>query len=62
LLEEITTPDVFAAAKTLRGVNAFSRDDGTPLNYTLVNIEDWCKNTFEVVSQSASPARPLYDQ
>ena len=62
MLEEITTPDVFAAAKTLRGVNAFSRDDGTPLNYTLVNIEDWCKNTFEVVSQSASPARPLYDQ
>ncbi|MBL8885747.1 MAG: type I restriction endonuclease subunit R [Phycisphaerales bacterium] len=51
LLEEITTPDVFAAAKTLRGVNAFTRDDGTPLNYTLVNIDDWCKNTFEVVSQ-----------
>ena len=29
----------------------FTRDDGTPLNYTLVNIKDWCKNTFEVVSQ-----------
>ena len=27
------------------------RDDGTPLNYTLVNIKDWCKNTFEVVNQ-----------
>src|SRR3546814_16799074 len=26
-------------------------DDGTPLNYTLVNINDWCKNTFEVASQ-----------
>jgi hypothetical protein len=25
--------------------------DGTPLNYTLVNIADWCKNTFEVISQ-----------
>ena len=51
LLEEIVSPDVFTAAKTLRQINAFSRDDGTPLNYTLVNIKDWCKNTFEVVHQ-----------
>lgn len=51
LLEEIITPDVFTAAKTLRGINSFTRDDGTPLNYTLVNIKDWCKNTFEVVNQ-----------
>jgi type I restriction enzyme R subunit len=51
LLEQITTPDVFAAAKTLRERNSFTRDDGTPLNYTLVNIKDWCKNTFEVVNQ-----------
>jgi len=51
LLEEIITPDVFAAAKTLRTTNAFTRDDGTPLNYTLVNIKDWCKNTFEVINQ-----------
>jgi type I restriction enzyme R subunit len=51
LLEEIVTPDVFTAAKILRQINAFTRDDGTPLNYTLVNIKDWCKNTYEVVSQ-----------
>jgi type I restriction enzyme, R subunit len=51
LLEEIVTPDVFTASKTLREINAFTRDDGTPLNYTLVNIRDWCKNAFEVVSQ-----------
>lgn len=51
LLDEIITPDVFAAAHTLREINSFTRDDGTPLNYTLVNIKDWCKNTFEVVSQ-----------
>jgi type I site-specific restriction-modification system R (restriction) subunit len=51
LLEEIVTPDVFTAAKTLRQINAFTRDDGTPLNYTLVNLKDWCKNTFEVVNQ-----------
>ncbi len=51
LLDEIVTPDVFTAAKTLRNINTFTREDGTPLNYTLVNINDWCKNTFEVVNQ-----------
>jgi type I restriction enzyme, R subunit len=51
LLEEIVTPDVFTAAQTLRGRNSFTREDGTPLNYTLVNIDEWCKNTFEVVNQ-----------
>lgn len=51
LLEEIVTPDVFKAAQTLRQRNAFTRDDGTPLNYTLVNTSDWCKNDFEVASQ-----------
>ncbi len=51
LLDEIVTPDVYAAAKTLRGINAFTRDDGTPLNYSLVNIKDWCKNEFEVIRQ-----------
>ncbi|KPX64925.1 type I restriction endonuclease subunit R [Pseudomonas amygdali] len=51
LLDEIVTPDVFAAARTLRERNAFTREDGTPLNYTLVNIKDWCKNSFEVISQ-----------
>ncbi|MFN7889427.1 MAG: type I restriction endonuclease subunit R [Pirellula sp.] len=51
LLDEIITPDVFIAARTLRTINAFTRDDGTPLNYTLVNIKDWCKNSFEVINQ-----------
>ncbi len=51
LLDEIVTPDVFTASKTLRAISSFSRDDGTPLNYTLVNIKDWCKNTFEVINQ-----------
>ena len=51
LLDEIVTPDVFTASKTLRAISSFTRDDGTPLNYTLVNIMDWCKNTFEVVNQ-----------
>jgi type I restriction enzyme R subunit len=51
LTDEIVTPDVFTAARTLRERNSFIRDDGTPLNYTLVNIRDWCKNSFEVVNQ-----------
>ena len=51
LLGEIIAPDVFTAAKTLRSINAFTRDDGSPLNYTLVNIRDWCKNDFEVIHQ-----------
>ena len=51
LLEEVVTPDVFTAAQTLRTRNAFLRDDGTPLNYTMVNINDWCKNTFEIANQ-----------
>lgn len=51
LLDEIVSSDVFMAARTLRDRNAFTRDDGTPLNFTLVNIKDWCKNTFEVVNQ-----------
>jgi type I restriction enzyme R subunit len=51
LLDEIITPDVYSAARSLRDREAFIRDDGTPLNYTLVNIKDWCKNDFEVVNQ-----------
>lgn len=51
LLERIVTADVFSAAMSLREYGTIERDDGTPLNYTLVNIRDWCKNTFEVVNQ-----------
>lgn len=51
LLDEVVTPDVYMAARILRERNSFTRDDGTPLNYTLVNIKDWCKNSFEVVNQ-----------
>ena len=51
LLDEVVTPDVFTASKTLRSINSFTRDDGTPLNYSLVNLKDWCKNHFEVINQ-----------
>lgn len=49
--EEIINPDVFAASKLLRERQYFQREDGTPLHYTLVNIKEWCKNDFEVISQ-----------
>lgn len=51
LLDEITDSDVFASSKRLREMNTFMREDGTPLQYTLVNIKDWCKNEYEVVNQ-----------
>ena len=51
LRDSIVTADVYAAAKTLRETNSFTRDDDTPLHYTLVNIKDWCKNSFEAVNQ-----------
>lgn len=51
LREEIINSDVFAASKLLRERQYFQREDGTPLHYTLVNIKDWCKNDFEVISQ-----------
>lgn len=51
LMEDIITPDVYTSSQRLRETNTFEREDGTPLHYTLVNIKDWCKNTFEVINQ-----------
>lgn len=51
LRDEIVTADTFQASKTLRQRNTFTREDGTPLHYSLVNIIDWCKNEFEVINQ-----------
>ncbi len=51
LLNDIVTPDVYKASCSLRNRETFIREDGMPLNYTLVNTKEWCKNTFEVVNQ-----------
>lgn len=51
LRDEIINADVFQAAKTLREYGHLQREDGTPLDYMLVNIRDWCKNDFEVINQ-----------
>lgn len=60
LKERIINPDVFAAAKHLRERNTFQREDGTPLQYTLVNIKEWCRNDFEVISQLRSNTENSY--
>jgi type I restriction enzyme R subunit len=51
LLDDIINPDEYLSAKLLRERQTFEREDGTSLHYTLVNIKDWCKNTFEVINQ-----------
>jgi type I restriction enzyme R subunit len=51
LRDEIVSPDVFLSSTRLRQRETFMREDGTPLQYTLVNIKDWCKNDYEVVNQ-----------
>lgn len=42
--------------------NAFTREDGMLLNYTLVDIQDWCKNTFEIVHQLSINSEELYSR
>ncbi len=51
LFNQIIHPDVFTNARRMREDQSIERDDGTPLFYTLINLKDWCKNTFEVVNQ-----------
>ena len=51
LRDEIVTADVFTAAKSLRERNTFIRENNTALQYTLVDIKEWCKNEFEVINQ-----------
>lgn len=51
LRDGLITTDVFEASKKLRNKDTFTREDGTPLHYSLVNITDWCKNDYEVINQ-----------
>jgi type I restriction enzyme, R subunit len=51
LFVAIISTDVFVAARMLRERNSFTRADATSLNDTLFNVQDWCKNSFEVVNQ-----------
>lgn len=51
LKESIINSNIYESAKILRSINTLIRDDDTPLQYTLVNINDWCKNEFEIINQ-----------
>ncbi len=51
LLTDVVTADVYQASKLLRNIGTFDREDGTLLNYTLINTKDWCKNSYEVINQ-----------
>lgn len=64
LLQENITSDVFTASKHLREKQTFVRNDGTTIDYSLVNLRDWCKNEYEVVSQlsiNTANSRQRYD-
>ena len=62
LLEDITDSDVFLSSKRLRERNTFIREDGTPLQYTLVNIKEWCKNDYEVANQLRMNTRDSFQR
>ncbi len=60
LLEQLISSDVFRNAKLLRARTDFEREDGTPLNFILLDTKNWCKNTFEVVRQQHSKTASSY--
>lgn len=64
LLQQNISSDVFSVSKHLREKQTFVRNDGTTFEYSLVNIRDWCKNDFEIVSQlsiNTANSRQRYD-
>lgn len=51
LMEKIVRADVYEASKTLRDKVEINHDDGTTRFYPLVNLQNWCKNDYEVINQ-----------
>lgn len=51
LMENIVSSDVYKASKTLRDKVEIIHDDGTTRFYPLVNLQNWCKNDYEVINQ-----------
>ena len=51
LMGNIVSPDVYEASKTLRDKVEVVHDDGTTQFYPLVNLQNWCKNDYEVINQ-----------
>lgn len=51
LMDNIVSSDVYKASKTLRDKVEVVHDDGTTQFYPLVNLQNWCKNDYEVINQ-----------
>ena len=51
LMGNIVSSDVYKASKTLRDKVEINHDDGTTRFYPLVNLQNWCKNDYEVINQ-----------
>lgn len=51
LMGNIISSDVYKASKTLRDKVEIIHDDGTTRFYPLVNLQNWCKNDYEVINQ-----------
>ena len=51
LMGNIISSDVYKASKTLRDKVEVIHDDGTTRFYPLVNLQNWCKNDYEVINQ-----------
>lgn len=51
LMRNIVSRDVYEASKTLRDKVEVIHDDGTTRFYPLVNLQNWCKNDYEVINQ-----------
>lgn len=51
LMGNIVSSDVYKASKTLRDKVEIIHDDGTTRFYPLVNLQNWCKNDYEVINQ-----------
>lgn len=52
LMTKIDGNSVFESAKILRDKQMIEREDGSPLYIELFNKKDWCKNLFQVTTQT----------
>ena len=51
LMGNIVSSDVYKASKTLRDKVKVTHEDGTTRYYPLLNLQNWCKNEYEVINQ-----------
>ncbi|KUP22079.1 type I restriction endonuclease subunit R [Paenibacillus sp. DMB5] len=51
-LTQIDGKSIFDSAKILRDKQVLQRDDGTEVYLEIMNTREWCKNNFQVTSQT----------